>query len=78
MPTTKRKRVVLIENSDTLLQAVKHDPNRQVYYLHQTGEIFETYECVRSLIHPCPLTRVFVERMLRACPSTDLSSSNVK
>ncbi|KAM6498263.1 chromatin remodeling complex protein [Amanita muscaria] len=44
MPTCRRKRVVLTEPSDALLQAVKSDPNRQVFYLQQTGEIFETYE----------------------------------
>ncbi|KAF9056339.1 chromatin remodeling complex protein [Panaeolus papilionaceus] len=44
MPTCRRKRVVLTEPSEPLLQALKTDPHRQVFYLHQTGEIFETYE----------------------------------
>ncbi|KAF9458184.1 chromatin remodeling complex protein [Collybia nuda] len=44
MPTCRRKRVVLTEPSDALLQAVTSDPTREVYYLEQTGEIFETYE----------------------------------
>ncbi|KAJ2918942.1 hypothetical protein MD484_g1379, partial [Candolleomyces efflorescens] len=46
MPTCRRKRVVLKEPSAELLKAVKSDPNRQVFYLHTTGEIFETYESV--------------------------------
>ncbi|KAF8225024.1 chromatin remodeling complex protein [Tricholoma matsutake] len=44
MPTCRRKRVVLTEPSDALLQAAASDPNREVYYLEQTGEIFEFYE----------------------------------
>ncbi|KAF8640381.1 hypothetical protein AX17_000051 [Amanita inopinata Kibby_2008] len=44
MPTCRRKRVVLTEPSEALLQAVKSDPNRPVFYLEQTGEIFETFE----------------------------------
>ncbi|KJA26175.1 hypothetical protein HYPSUDRAFT_133617 [Hypholoma sublateritium FD-334 SS-4] len=44
MPTCRRKRVVLTEPSDALLHAVQTDPNRHVFYLDQTGEIFETYE----------------------------------
>lgn len=51
MPTCRRKRVVLTEPSDALLQAAASDPNREVYYLEQTGEIFEFYEYV-----PCPLS----------------------
>ena len=46
MPTCRRKRVVLTEPSDALLHAVQADPNRHVFYLDQTGEIFETYEYV--------------------------------
>jgi len=46
MPTCRRKRVLLIEPSEELLHAAKHDPNRHVFLLEQTGEIFETYECV--------------------------------
>ncbi|KAF9478043.1 chromatin remodeling complex protein [Pholiota conissans] len=44
MPTCRRKRVVLTEPSEALLHAVQTDPNRHVFYLDQTGEIFETYE----------------------------------
>ena len=44
MPTCRRKRVVLTEPSETLLQLAKTDPNKEVYYMQQTGEIFETYE----------------------------------
>lgn len=44
MPTCRRKRVVLAEPSPELLKAVKADPKRPVFYLHTTGEIFETYE----------------------------------
>lgn len=50
MPTCRRKKVVLTETSEALLQAVQHDPNKEVYYLQQTGEVFETYECVLSLL----------------------------
>ena len=44
MPTCRRKRVVLTEPSDALLQVAKSDPNKDVYYLEHTGEIFESYE----------------------------------
>ncbi|KZT06884.1 chromatin remodeling complex protein [Laetiporus sulphureus 93-53] len=44
MPTCRRKRVLLTEPSPELLAALRTDPNREVYYLAQTGEIFETYE----------------------------------
>lgn len=47
MPTCRRKRVVLTELSQALLQAAQSSPDKEVYYLHQTGEIFETYECVQ-------------------------------
>jgi len=72
MPTCRRKRVVLTEPSEALLLALKSDPNRPVFYLDQTGEIFESYECVVShniassrqqqISRPVP--------MPRACPST--------
>jgi bromodomain adjacent to zinc finger domain protein 1A len=48
MPTCRRKRVVLTEPSDALLQAAKSDPNKDVYFLQQTGEIFESYEYAGS------------------------------
>ncbi|EIN13512.1 hypothetical protein PUNSTDRAFT_48465 [Punctularia strigosozonata HHB-11173 SS5] len=44
MPTFRRKRVVLVEPSAALLHAAKTRPEKEVYYLAQTGEIFETYE----------------------------------
>ncbi|KAI0662737.1 chromatin remodeling complex protein [Cubamyces menziesii] len=44
MPTCRRKRVLLTEPSPALLDALKNDPNREVFYLAETGEIFETYE----------------------------------
>ncbi|RDB28913.1 hypothetical protein Hypma_015347 [Hypsizygus marmoreus] len=44
MPTCRRKTVVLTEPSEALLHAARSDPSKEVYYLEQTGEIFETYE----------------------------------
>ncbi|RDX55953.1 chromatin remodeling complex protein [Lentinus brumalis] len=44
MPTCRRKRVLLTEPSPALLDALKHDPNREVFYLEETGEIFENYD----------------------------------
>ncbi|KAJ6574807.1 chromatin remodeling complex protein [Mycena capillaripes] len=44
MPTCRRKRVVLTEPSDALLEAAKTNPDKDVFYLHQTGEIFDSYE----------------------------------
>lgn len=44
MPTCRRKRVVLTEPSQALLQVAENNPDKDVYYLQQTGEIFETYE----------------------------------
>lgn len=49
MPTCRRKKVVLTEPSDALIRAAKDSPEQQVYYLQQTGEIFETYEYVPTL-----------------------------
>lgn len=46
MPTCRRKRVVLTEPSSALLQLAQAEPSKEVYYLEQTGEIFETYEYV--------------------------------
>jgi hypothetical protein len=55
MPTCRRKRVLLTEPSQTLLDALKRDPNKDVFYLAQTGELFETYESVPSTMSPiCP------------------------
>lgn len=47
MPTCRRKRVVLTEPSQALLEAAQSNLDKEVYYLHQTGEIFETYESVQ-------------------------------
>lgn len=55
MPTCRRKRVVLTEPSEALLQAAKSNPNKEVYYLQQTGEIFETYEFVKPFLFQCLL-----------------------
>ncbi|KAJ7275336.1 chromatin remodeling complex protein [Mycena haematopus] len=44
MPTCRRKRVVLTETSEALLEAAKTNPNQDVFYLAQTGEIFQDYE----------------------------------
>ena len=44
MPTCRRKRVLLTEPSQELLDAAKNDANKDVYFLAQTGEIFDTYE----------------------------------
>ena len=51
MPTCRRKRVILTEPPQSLLDALKTDPKKEVYYLAQTGEIFETYEYA-SPTHP--------------------------
>ncbi|THU94815.1 chromatin remodeling complex protein [Dendrothele bispora CBS 962.96] len=44
MPTCRRKRVVLTEPSQSLVQSVKTHPDRKVFLLQQTGEIFDSYE----------------------------------
>ncbi|XP_006454475.1 hypothetical protein AGABI2DRAFT_197646 [Agaricus bisporus var. bisporus H97] len=44
MPTCRRKRVVLTEPTEELVRALETDPGREVFYLEETGEIFETYE----------------------------------
>lgn len=44
MPTFRRKRVLLVEPSQTLLSCAKSNPNKHVYYLEKTGEIFDSYE----------------------------------
>ena len=61
MPTCRRKRVLLIDTPPALLQALKSDPNKHVYYLAKTGEIFDSYEqaSISSLFHPPKLTRSF-------------------
>jgi bromodomain adjacent to zinc finger domain protein 1A len=53
MPTCRRKRVLLIETPPSLLQALKSDPKKHVYYLTKTGEIFDTYEqaSIPPLLH---------------------------
>lgn len=60
--------MVLTEPTDALLQTAKADPSREVYFLEQTGEIFETYEYVH-LQHPIPrsqhafIVRAYAARM---------------
>ncbi|KAJ7071546.1 ATP-utilizing chromatin assembly and remodelling N-terminal-domain-containing protein [Mycena amicta] len=44
MPTCRRKRVVLTEPSAALHKALKTNPDKDVFFLHQTGEVFDTYE----------------------------------
>ncbi|TRM65788.1 ATP-utilizing chromatin assembly and remodelling N-terminal-domain-containing protein [Schizophyllum amplum] len=44
MPTCRRKRVLLTQPSAALLKAVQAEPDKPVFFLKQTGEIFETYE----------------------------------
>lgn len=44
MPLSRRKRVVLVEPDDALHLLAQEDPDAQVYYLEQTGEIFQSYE----------------------------------
>ncbi|KAG7099386.1 hypothetical protein E1B28_001241 [Marasmius oreades] len=44
MPLCRRKRVILIEPSEILLATARSNPNKQVFLLEQTGEIFESYE----------------------------------
>ncbi|EJD04148.1 uncharacterized protein FOMMEDRAFT_140191 [Fomitiporia mediterranea MF3/22] len=44
MPSCRRKHVLLTEPSSELLEAAKHDTNKEVYLLAQTGEVFDTYE----------------------------------
>ncbi|KAJ7293282.1 chromatin remodeling complex protein [Mycena rebaudengoi] len=44
MPTCRRKRVVLTQPSDALIASAKTHPDKDVFYLHQTGEIFDNYE----------------------------------
>ena len=51
MPTCRRKRVLLTEPSQDLLEATHSDANRDVYFLAQTGEIFDTYEYVLSFLN---------------------------
>ncbi|KAI0348627.1 chromatin remodeling complex protein [Trametopsis cervina] len=44
MPTCRRKRVLLTQPTQALVDTLKMDPHKEVFYLAQTGEIFETYE----------------------------------
>jgi len=74
MPTCRRKRVVLTEPSDALLQAAQSDPNKHVFYLVQTGEIFDTYEFVSPplpfLLSPILTSLLLPEHIPPACLST--------
>src|ERR1700753_3437620 len=44
IPPSTRTRVALTEPSSALMEALKKDPSRDVFYLERTGELFETYE----------------------------------
>lgn len=82
MPTCRRKRVLLTEPSPALLDALKNDPGREVFYLAETGEIFDTYECAYrppppTLFHPCN-PRTVPGPMPHGCPSTASNSSNAR
>lgn len=44
MPTCRRKRVLLTEPSPQLLADLEAEPNKEVFYLAQTGEIFPDYK----------------------------------
>ena len=46
MPTCRRKRVLLTEPDQELLELAQTEANKDVYLLEQTGEIFDTYEYV--------------------------------
>ncbi|KZW00685.1 hypothetical protein EXIGLDRAFT_639080 [Exidia glandulosa HHB12029] len=48
MPTCRRKRVLLTEPSPQLLADLEAEPNKEVFYLAQTGEIFPDYESYSS------------------------------
>jgi bromodomain adjacent to zinc finger domain protein 1A len=44
MPTCRRKRVVLVEPAQALVDAAARAVPTDAYYLEQTGEIFASYE----------------------------------
>jgi bromodomain adjacent to zinc finger domain protein 1A len=77
MPTCRRKRVVLTEPSESLMLAVKSDPTREVYYLPQTGEIFETYEYV-CFYSPLPLYLRLTRRVHHSAYSARMSFYRLK
>ena len=72
MPTCRRKRVLLTEPSPALLDALKHDPNREVFYLEDTGEIFDNYECAY-----CPLRPAVVHTHVTSTTPQGLRRSDV-
>ena len=82
MPTCRRKRVLLTEPSPALLDALKNDPNREVFYLADTGEIFENYEYVHNpCVPPQSMPDCFCNpsvHMRPGCPSIDRNSSNAR
>lgn len=66
MPLCRRKRVIQTEVTPALQAALKGDPDRKVFFLETTGEIFETYEYVLSpaCTSPSdPLSREYAARM---------------
>ncbi|KAJ3530959.1 hypothetical protein NM688_g7641 [Phlebia brevispora] len=83
MPTCRRKRVLLAEPSPAILDAAKSDPNKQVFQVRQTGEIFDSYEYEWPPLpaaHPAhnSLPPPPTEPTPRACPSIDSNNSNAK
>lgn len=74
MPTCRRKRVVLTQPSNELLECLKTNPKRDVFFLKQTGEIFETYElralpCVQSFSNlPQGICRTYVLLPVKTVP----------
>jgi hypothetical protein len=79
MPTCRRKRVVLTEPAEDLVRALETDPGREVFYLEETGEIFETFEYVQPsspLLVPSYLSRIGL--MPLACPSIGSSSFSAR
>jgi hypothetical protein len=47
MPLARRKKVLITKDNNALKNA---DPNTSVYYIPQTGEIFEDYSFVRHFV----------------------------
>lgn len=78
MPTCRRKRVVLTQPSESLLKALKTSPDKDVFYLEKTGEIFETYEYVVVPLCLWSHNSSFLGLMPRECPFIASNSSNVK
>jgi hypothetical protein len=79
MPTCRRKRVVLTEPAEDLVRALETDPGREVFYLEETGEIFETYEYVRPpALHLASSYLSHIVLMPLACPSIGSNSFSAR